>query len=88
MVPGIVPVLHAVFSHQGNPPKLLAQVTAPTLVVGEEEYGGDTSAREAQQAIPNARLATIPRAGHSVLAEQPDVGTKAIAGFIREVEET
>lgn len=77
------------FGHPGTPPELLAQVKAPTLViVGEEEYGGDAEAREAQQGIPDARLVTIPRAGHMVLVEQPEVGTSTIVDFIREVEAT
>jgi pimeloyl-ACP methyl ester carboxylesterase len=64
-----------------------AQVQAPTLVViGEEEAGGDTDARKAQQAIPNARLVTIPRAGHMVLIEQPDTGAAAITDSIRGVQ--
>jgi pimeloyl-ACP methyl ester carboxylesterase len=36
--------------------------------------------------MPNARLLTVPGAGHMVLVEQPDVGTTAITDFIREVE--
>ena len=87
MVPAAVPMLRQVFGTAGNPPELLAQVQAPTLVVvGEEEAGGDTDARKAQQAIPNARLVTIPRAGHMVLVEQPDAGAAAITDFIRGVE--
>jgi pimeloyl-ACP methyl ester carboxylesterase len=54
--------------------------------VGEEEVGGDGEARAVQQAIPNTRLVTIPRAGHAVFAEQPDAGTAAVTEFIREAE--
>jgi 3-oxoadipate enol-lactonase len=87
MVPQAVPMMRQVFGTAGNPPELLAQVQAPTLVVvGEEEAGGDTDARKAQQAIPNARLVPIPRAGHMVLVEQPEAGARTITGFIREVE--
>lgn len=87
MVPAAVPMMRQVFGTAGNPPELLAQVQAPTLVVvGEEESGGDVDARKAQQAIPNARLVTIPRAGHMVLVEQPDTGSRIITDFIREVE--
>lgn len=87
MVPAAVPMLRQVFGTAGNPPELLAQVQAPTLVVvGEEESGGDTDARKAQQAIPNARLVTIPRAGHMVLVEQPVAGGSTITDFIREYE--
>lgn len=87
LVPDAVPMMREVFGHPGNPPELLAQVLAPTLVVvGEEEYGGDAGAREAQQTIPDARLVTIPDAGHMVLAEQPETGTAAITEFIRGVD--
>ena len=87
LIPEAVPMVRQVFGTAGNPPELLAQVQAPTLVVvGEEEYGGTGEAQEAQQAIPNARLVTVPRAGHMVLVEQPEVGATAIAEFIRGVE--
>ena len=87
LVPEAMPMLHQVFSTAGNPPELLAQVQAPTLVVvGEEESGGDAEARKAQQTIPNADLVTIPDAGHMVLAEQPETGTAAITEFIRGVD--
>lgn len=87
LIPQAVPMMRQVFGTAGNPPELLAQVQAPTLVVvGEEEVGGDTDARAAQQAIPNARLVTITRAGHMVLVEQPDAGATAITDFIRGVE--
>lgn len=89
LIPEAVPMLLQVFGHPGTSNALLAQVVAPTLViVGEEEYGGDAEAREAQQGIPNAHLVTIPRAGHMVLVEQPEVGTRTIVDFIREVEVT
>ena len=87
MVPAAVPMMRQVFGTAGNPPELLAQVQAPTLVVvGEEEAGGDADARKAQQAIPHARLVTIPGAGHMVLVEQPVAGGSTITDFIREVE--
>ena len=87
IVPEGVPMLREVFGHPGNPPQLLAQVAAPTLIVaGEEEYGGTGEAERAKRLIDNAQLVTIPGAGHVVLVEQPDTGTHAITGFIREVE--
>lgn len=87
MIPQALPMMRQMFGHPGNPPEMLAQIQAPTLVVvGEEEVGGDAEARAVQQAIPNARLVTIPRAGHAVFAEQPDAGTAAVTQFIREVE--
>lgn len=35
-----------------------------------------------------ANAVGVPGAGHVVLIEQPEVGTRAITGFIREVEAT
>jgi 3-oxoadipate enol-lactonase len=87
LVPEAVPMMREVFGHPGNPPELLSQIQAPTLIIGgADEYGGGAGAREAQQAISNARLVTIPDAGHMVLAEQPDAGTAAITEFIQEID--
>ena len=87
LVPEAVPMVREVFSHPGTPPKLLAQIQAPTLIVaGEEEYGGTDEARQAQRDIPDARLLTVPGAGHMVLIEQPDAATTAITDFIGEVD--
>ena len=89
LVPEAVPMLRQVFGHPGTSPELLAQIEAPTLIiVGEEEYGGTDEARQAQRDIPDARLVTVPGAGHMVLVEQPEVGTAAITEFIREVDAT
>jgi pimeloyl-ACP methyl ester carboxylesterase len=86
LVPEAVPMIRAVFD-PNNPPELLAQIQAPTLIiVGEEEYGGTDEARQAQRDIPDARLVTVPGAGHMVLVEQPDAGTTAITEFIHEVD--
>ena len=53
---------------------------------GVEDPGAEVEAQKAQQGIPRARLQAIPGAGHTVLIEQPDVGTAAITEFLREVE--
>jgi pimeloyl-ACP methyl ester carboxylesterase len=87
LVPEGEPVLRAVFGHPGTSPELLARIKAPTLIIGgEEEYGGIGEAQQAQRDIPDARLVTVPGAGHMVLVEQPDAGTAAITEFIRGVD--
>jgi pimeloyl-ACP methyl ester carboxylesterase len=91
LVPEAVPMLRQVFGHPGNPPELLSQIQAPTLIIaGEDELAGIYSTRddvlEAQRVMPDARLVTVPGAGHMVLVEQPEVGTAAITEFIRGVD--
>jgi pimeloyl-ACP methyl ester carboxylesterase len=86
LVPEAMPMLRQVFGHPGNPPELVAKIQAPTLIVaGEEEHGGLDDALEAHRVIPDARLVTVPGAGHMVLVEQPAAGTAAITEFIRGV---
>ena len=91
LVPEAAPTLRAVFGHPGTSPELLAEVQAPTLIVaGEDELAAFDETRDelrqAEQDIPDARLVTVPGAGHMVLIEQPDVGTAAITEFIRGVD--
>jgi pimeloyl-ACP methyl ester carboxylesterase len=87
LVPEAAPMIRAVFGHPGTSAELLAQIQAPTLIIaGEEEYGGTGEAEQAQRDIPDARLVTVPGAGHMVLVEQPDAGTTAITEFIREID--
>jgi pimeloyl-ACP methyl ester carboxylesterase len=91
LIPEAMPMLLQVFGHPGTPPELLAQVQAPTLLIsGQDELAGAGEAGndplEAARVMPNARLLTVPGAGHMVLVEQPDVGTAAITDFIRVVE--
>lgn len=88
LVAEAMPMLRAVFGHPGTPPELLAQIEAPTLIIdGEDELAANRDdCLQAQRDIPDARLVTIPGAGHMVLIEQPDVGTAAITEFIRGVD--
>lgn len=91
VVPEAVPMLLPVFGHPGNPPELLAEVEAPTLLVsGEDEIAAhfeeDNDLLYALEVMPDARMVTVPGAGHMVLVEQPDAGTAAITDFIEEVE--
>ena len=91
LVPEAAPMFRAVFGHPGSPPELLAQIEAPTLIIaGEDELAAFDEARDdclqAQRDIPDARLVTVPGAGHMILIEQPEVGTAAITEFIRAVD--
>lgn len=91
LVPEAAPMFRAVFGHPGTPRDLLAEIEAPTLIVaGEDELAGEPrfhdDLKQAQQAIPDARLETVPGAGHMVLVEQPDAGAALITEFIREVD--
>jgi len=90
-VPEALPMLERVFDHPGNPPELLAQVQAPTLLIsGEDELNMvDEDERDpvlAATVMPDARFLAVPGAGHMVLVEQPELGTTAITDFIAEVE--
>lgn len=87
LVPEAVPMMREVFGFPENPPEMLARIQAPTLILfGEDDPGGVEEARQAQEAIPDARLVTVPGAGHMVLVEQPNVGTTAITEFIRAIK--
>ncbi len=87
LVPEAGPMIRQVFGHPGTPPELLARVGAPTLIIaGEDEHSGLDDPRQAERLIPDARLVTIPGAGHMVLVEQPEAGTAAITEFIRAVD--
>jgi pimeloyl-ACP methyl ester carboxylesterase len=91
LVPEAAPMFRAVFGHPGTPPELLARIQAPTLIIaGEDELAQFDEAHndllQVQRVIPDARLVTIPGAGHMVLVEQPDAGTAALTEFIRGVD--
>ncbi len=91
LIPEAIPMLLQVFGHPGNPPELLTRVRVPTLIIaGEDEWEGvddaDNDPLQAQRLFPDARLVTVPGAGHMVLVEQPEVGADAITEFIADVE--
>jgi len=93
LVPEATPMFREVFGHPGTPPEMLAQVQVPTLIIaGEDELARFDDAHsdvlQAQRVIPDARLVTVPGAGHMVLVEQPEIGTAAITEFIREIDAT
>lgn len=63
---------------------VLDEIEVPTLLIwGEEdERSPVASARTMQRAIPAARLATIPDAGHVSSLERPEAFNAAIRGFV------
>lgn len=65
----------------------LARIVAPTLVlVGDEDVATvPAKAERIQAAIAGAKLARVPRAGHSSSVEEPEVVTKAIASFLTSI---
>lgn len=77
--------VNGVIDRAGVAASELARIRAPTLViVGDEDAA--TPLDKAQQivaAIAGARLATIPRAGHSSTVEEPAAVTKAIEEFLQ-----
>ncbi len=66
----------------------IAGITLPTLViVGDEDTATrpDRAKRIAER-IPNARLVTIPRAGHTSTVEQPAAVNDAINSFLASLD--
>ncbi len=58
----------------------------PTLViVGEQDTPFVDASREMQSAIPDARLAVIPDAGHSPQFENPEAWWKVLSTFLEDV---
>jgi proline-specific peptidase len=62
----------------------LPKIVAPTLVVaGEHDFiCGPASARELVEAIPDARQALLPGAGHFTFFEQPEAFRAALLAFL------
>lgn len=62
----------------------LPYIQAPTLVVRGASDGlvPDSYAREFASIIPNARLVTIPEAGHYPMVEQEDAVLQAVGEFL------
>jgi pimeloyl-ACP methyl ester carboxylesterase len=61
----------------------LPEIAVPTLVVvgSEDALSAPAEARAMAAAMPNARVAEIPEAGHLSNLENPDAFTAALAGF-------
>jgi len=67
---------------------LLPNIRAPTLPVwGEEDERAPlTVARQFHEAVPGARLVTIPGAGHASYLEQPSLFNAAVRDFCLPLE--
>jgi pimeloyl-ACP methyl ester carboxylesterase len=68
----------------------LPRIQTPTLVISGDE---DTTIplkrqRELAKRIPNAEQVIIPRAGHAVIADQPERFNREVAGFIARIRST
>jgi pimeloyl-ACP methyl ester carboxylesterase len=76
--------VNGVIDRAGVPRWELAQITAPTLVVvGDEDVATPRAKSEALvAAIAGARLAVVPRAGHSSTVEEPAEVTHLLSEFL------
>jgi pimeloyl-ACP methyl ester carboxylesterase len=62
----------------------LGQITCPALVVrgaASDVLDPDTAERMAEEVLKNARLAVVPRAGHSVMTDNPEGFSEAVSRF-------
>jgi 3-oxoadipate enol-lactonase len=84
-VPGIVGALAAMRDRTESESLLPRLAGLPTLVLVGEADGltPPDQARAMAQAIPGARLAVIPGAGHLPPVEQPAATTEALREFLR-----
>ena len=59
---------------------VLAQITAPTFVIGGEADRalGVEGSRELAQTIPGARLHIYPRGTHALYEEEPDFNRRVL----------
>ncbi|MEO3786450.1 alpha/beta hydrolase [Actinocorallia sp. B10E7] len=65
----------------------LRGVKVPALVIvgAEDRLSTEDDARAMTEALPNAELTVIPRAGHLTPVEQPDLFDQAVAEFVTAV---
>ncbi|MDX6434479.1 MAG: hypothetical protein QOE54_6845 [Streptosporangiaceae bacterium] len=70
--------------------EILRQTRAPALVVvgAEDTLATEEDARAMADALPNAELLVIPRAGHLSAMEQPDLFNQAVAEFVSALART
>jgi YbgC/YbaW family acyl-CoA thioester hydrolase len=82
-VPGIVGALRAMRERPDSRP-LLPAIAVPTLVVvgADDELTPPAAARVLVDAIPGARYAEIPGAGHLAPLEQPLATTRVVLDFL------
>lgn len=64
----------------------LRSVAAPALVLVGEDDWFFPCARQAYEALPNARFVHVRRAGHAVISYRPEVFLEAVVAFIDDVE--
>lgn len=64
----------------------LAAVTVPALVLVGEDDWFFPCARQAYEALPNARWVQVRRAGHAVTSYRPDVFLQVVGAFVDDVE--
>ncbi len=63
----------------------LAKLECPTLVVrgaASDVLSADVADRMVEEVLRHGRLAVIPRAGHSVMVDNPDAFRSALTGFV------
>jgi pimeloyl-ACP methyl ester carboxylesterase len=63
----------------------LERITCPTLVVrgaASDVFGPDVADRMADEVLTHGQLAIVPRAGHSVMSDNPEGFNEAVAGFV------
>ena len=82
-VPGIVGALRALRERPDATP-LLAAIRVPVLVVAgdDDQIAPAAGMQEMARAIPGARFALVPDAGHVAPLEQPITASSALADFL------
>jgi pimeloyl-ACP methyl ester carboxylesterase len=63
----------------------LAKVPCPTLVVrgaASDVLSADVADRMVEEVLPHGQLTVIPRAGHSVMVDNPEAFRAALSGFV------
>jgi pimeloyl-ACP methyl ester carboxylesterase len=63
----------------------LRRVACPTLVVrgaASDVFSAETADRMVDEALARGRLAVVPRAGHSVMTDNPDGFRDAVTAFV------
>jgi pimeloyl-ACP methyl ester carboxylesterase len=63
----------------------LARITCPALVVrgaASDILSPETADKMADEVLPDGRLAVVPRAGHSVMTDNPEGFEEAVSGFL------
>jgi pimeloyl-ACP methyl ester carboxylesterase len=63
----------------------LRRVSCPTLVVrgaASDVFSAETAERMVDEALARGRLAVVPRAGHSVMTDNPEAFRDAVAAFV------